>query len=1067
MKSSPGSPLKPDHEIQLSAAAGSAQQAGSVSKQGSNTTTPSQAESLLAAEKRTLELMANGASLSEVLNDLCTAIDAHAPPVTSMVCLMNGEWLVPCAGPHVPDTFKAAITPWRIGPDRASCGAAAFTKQRVIVPNISKDPRWPDDARDLTLSHGFFAAWSEPLISTDGEVLGTFAMYYPEPRIPRNGDLELIGAAGHIALIAIELERSQRALKNALIEIKNSEKRLRTIIDTIPALAWSARPDGSAEFLNRRWLDYAGVSAEEASGWGWTLALHPEDRGRLTDYWRSLLASGEAGEIEARLRRFDGEYRWFLFRASPLRDGSGKIVKWYGTNADIEERKRAEEALRSNEQKLRLIVDTIPGLVCTMSAVGEVQLLNRQVLEYFGKTTEELKNWGSTDAVHPEDLPRAIETWRRSIETGQPYVLELRHRRADGVYRWFQSRSLPARDTEGHITDWYMVMTDIDDRKRAEDALRASEQDFRLIVDTIPGLVWTMTATGEVELVNQRILGYFGKTLEELKEWTLFLHPDDRARVTAYWRGITESGQAYDVEHRLRRADGAYRWFQARGLPQRDAQGRIVRWYNLLTDIDERKKAEEELHRSRAYLTEAQRLSLTGSFGCNLSTGDMFWSEETFRIYGYDLSTQPAVERVLERVHPEDRTLVQERIDRAYREGKECDVQCRLLLPDDSAKHVCIVAHASKTESGIIELIGAVMDVTAHWQARAELEKALEEIKRLKDRLHSENVILREQIDQVFMFEEIVGSSAALKTVHSRIVKVAPTDSSVLITGETGTGKELIARAIHKVSQRAGQAFIAVNCASIPSSLIASELFGHEKGAFTGALQRRQGRFELAHGGTLFLDEIGELPAETQIALLRVLQERQFERVGGSRVIATDVRIIAATNRDLAAAIASGTFRSDLFYRLNVFPIEVPPLRNRKEDIPMLAEYFVKRYAEKARKQITKIDKNTLKLFHSYHWPGNIRELQNIIERSVILCTGHTFGVEEAWLCSQDAPRPKSSGLLTENLQSYEKELIEAALVESNGKVAGPNGAAEKLGIPRSTLDLKIKQLNIKKHAIL
>src|ERR1700683_1129318 len=227
-----------------------------------------------------------------------------------------------------------------------------------------------------------------------------------------------------------------------------------------------------------------------------------------------------------------------------------------------------------------------------------------------------------------------------------------------------------------------MVMTDIDDRKRAEDALRASEQDFRLIVDTLPGLVWTMTATGEVELVNQRMLGYFGKTLEELKEWTLFLHPDDRVRVMAYWRGITESGQAYDVEHRLRRADGAYRWFQARGLPQRDAQGRIVRWYNLLTDIDERKKAEEELHRSRAYLTEAQRLSLTASFGCNLSTGEMFRSEETFRIYGYDLSTLPAVERVLERVHPQDRVLVRERMDQANRDVKDCDVECRLLLPD-------------------------------------------------------------------------------------------------------------------------------------------------------------------------------------------------------------------------------------------------------------------------------------------------------------------------------------------------------------------------------------------------
>jgi transcriptional regulator with GAF, ATPase, and Fis domain len=324
--------------------------------------------------------------------------------------------------------------------------------------------------------------------------------------------------------------------------------------------------------------------------------------------------------------------------------------------------------------------------------------------------------------------------------------------------------------------------------------------------------------------------------------------------------------------------------------------------------------------------------------------------------------------------------------------------------------------------------------------------------------------VLREQIDQVFMFEEIVGSSPALKTVLSRIVKVAPTDSTVLITGETGTGKELVARAIHNASQRAGQAFIGVNCAAIPSSLIASELFGHEKGAFTGALQQRQGRFELAHSGTIFLDEIGELPAETQVALLRVLQERQFERVGGTRVIPADVRIIAASNRDLAAAIASGAFRADLFYRLNVFPIDVPPLRQRKEDIPMLVEYFVKRYAEKARKQINKIDKNTLRLCQSYPWPGNIRELQNIVERSVILCTGDTFWIDEAWLSSQNAPRPESSGPLRRMVQNYEKELIEAALAESNGKVAGPNGAAAKLGIPRSTLDLKVKQLEIKKH---
>jgi len=294
-------------------------------------------------------------------------------------------------------------------------------------------------------------------------------------------------------------------------------------------------------------------------------------------------------------------------------------------------------------------------------------------------------------------------------------------------------------------------------------------------------------------------------------------------------------------------------------------------------------------------------------------------------------------------------------------------------------------------------------------------------------------------------------------------VKVAPTDSTVLITGETGTGKELIARAIHKHSQRSGQAFISVNCASIPSSLIASELFGHEKGAFTGAVQRRQGRFELAHSGTIFLDEVGDLPAETQITLLRVLQERQFERVGSNQILTSDVRVIAATNRDLTAAIAAGTFRSDLFYRLNVFPIEVPPLRKRKEDIPMLVEYFVKRYAEKAGKHIRKIDMNALERCQAYPWPGNIRELQNIVERSVILSSGDTFGIEETWLTSPEPARQLPSAL-PDTLMNHEREIIEAALAECNGRVAGPKGAAAKLGIPRSTLDSKINQLKIKKH---
>src|SRR5208282_853188 len=304
----------------------------------------------------------------------------------------------------------------------------------------------------------------------------------------------------------------------------------------------------------------------------------------------------------------------------------------------------------------------------------------------------------------------------------------------------------------------------------------------------------------------------------------------------------------------------------------------------------------------------------------------------------------------------------------------------------------------------------------------------------------------------------------------SRVSKVAATDSTVLITGETGTGKELVARAIHRRSRRSSNAFVSVNCAAIPRDLIASELFGHEKGAFTGATQRRLGRFELAEKGTIFLDELGEIPAETQVALLRVLQEREFERVGGTGPIRTDVRVIAATNRDLQAAIAAGTFRSDLFYRLNVFPIEVPSLRERREDIPMLVAYFIDRFARKAGKSIRSVNKESLELLQSYPWPGNIRELQNVIERSAIVCDTENFTVDESWLSRQPLASERKGGPeearpeLSRKLASREKEMIEAALLESRGRVSGPSGAAVKLGIPGSTLDSKIRSLKIDKN---
>jgi PAS domain S-box-containing protein len=488
----------------------------------------------------------------------------------------------------------------------------------------------------------------------------------------------------------------------------------------------------------------------------------------------------------------------------------------------------------------------------------------------------------------------------------------------------------------------------------------------------------------------------------------------------------------------------------------------------FVLDLTDRKRAEQALRRSEGYLAEAQRLAHTGTWVLDPSNlEDVHWSSEFYRIWGFDRATDPVSRSAaLERVHSDDRARVDRTLKEALRRKTALDTSFRLVLPDGTEKHVRNVAHPIVDQSGAVaEMVGTSMDITEQHHNRQALETAFQEIKALKDQLYKENLALRDEVDQASMFEEIVGTSAALQGVLSRIAKVAPTDSTVFITGETGTGKELIARAVHKRSQRSQRAFVSVNCAALAPTLISSELFGHEKGAFTGAVQRRLGRFELADGGTLFLDEVGELPPDTQVTLLRVLQEREFERVGGAQPIHVDVRVIAATNRHLQTAVANGSFRQDLFYRLNVFPIEVPPLRERKDDLMMLVEYFVRRYASRVGKQFRSIDKKTLDLLLAYDWPGNIRELQNVIERSVILSSGDVFAVDELWLF-KESPQSASGVPAAAPVQGgprSDREMIEVALAESRGRVSGRSGAAARLGVPPSTLDRRIKALNINK----
>jgi len=592
---------------------------------------------------------------------------------------------------------------------------------------------------------------------------------------------------------------------------------------------------------------------------------------------------------------------------------------------------------------------------------------------------------------------------------------------------------------------WIGVNLDIEELKQAEFYLAEAQR-----LGHMGSWAWQVAGGDALHLSEEwyRIYGFDPrKGMPRWEERLQRVHPEDRGK----WQGTIERAirdkSDYDVEFRILLPDGKVKWVHTVGHPVLSTAGELVQFVGSSMDITERKAAEERIREQEAELR--QMLDLTplclGVLGHDGSP--LYANRASLDYLGMSLDQwrQKSIGTV---VHPDD----VERLNRASSSGSAYELELRVRNGDGKFRWILSRFNPLYDEKG---------QITRWYVASTDIDDR----QRAEERLQQENIALREEIGRAPMFEEIVGTCQPLKAVLSQIDKVAPTDSTVLITGETGTGKELIARAVHKRSERSEHAFISVNCAAFAPTLISSELFGHEKGAFTGAMQRRVGRFELADGGTIFLDEVGELPPDTQVALLRVLQEREFERVGGTQSIKIDVRVIAATNRDLNAAVANGSFRSDLFYRLQVFPIEIPPLRERREDIPLLVEYFIDRYARKSGKTIRHVNKKTLRLLQSYPWPGNIRELQNVIERSVILCESDVFSIDESWLhLPLPATESKRHIELPRRLEAQEKNMIEEALKATRGRVFGPTGAAAKLGIPRSTLESKIKSLKIDKN---
>jgi PAS domain S-box-containing protein len=702
---------------------------------------------------------------------------------------------------------------------------------------------------------------------------------------------------------------------------------------------------------------------------------------------------------------------------------------------------------QSPRAELRAALNLIPGHTWYATPAGSLTFVSASCADYLGLPEgHPLRTGAVTDAawdahialLHPDDHDETRRVWSSCLSLVSAGEVSFRVRGAEGSYRWFLSRAEPMKAANGSLLGWIGINFEVEERKRAEFYLAEGQR----LAHTGS---WAFTEAGfeywSSELFRIHGLEPGGK-VPSVSEYLALVHSEDRNAVILEIERMLADRTSFDFTKRIVRPDGAIRHVRCVGMST--PHGHVFRGLvGTAIDVTEQEQLMSSLRKSEEELRQVLDLTpqIVTVYGPERER--LYANRVALTYFGMTLDEW----RRIPSTHPDDLEHLEAPEARAFSEGSAFEMETRLRRHDGSCRWFLVRGTPVRDHLG---------EITRWHLASTDIDDR----KRSEERLQQENVALRQEIDETSMFEEIVGASSGLAAVLSRVSKVANSDSTVLITGETGTGKELVARAIHERSGRSSGAFVAVNCAAIPRELITSELFGHEKGAFTGAIQRRLGRFELADGGTLFLDEVGELSPEIQVALLRVLQEREFERVGGAQPIRVDVRVIAATHRDLTAEIERGVFREDLFYRLNVFPLEVPPLRERREDIPLLVRHFIERYARKAGKAIRRVNKRVLDRLQAYPWPGNVRELQNVIERSVILCDTDKFTVDESWLSTKAAVVGR---LKVSSAAEHEKAIVEDALRATGGRVFGPSGAAERLGVPRSTLESRIRALKINK----